>query len=202
MYSLKELEKEFLEIKDNCESALLSYKSKALSMSKETVVSKGALYNVRPYEIERAGFKPGRKLNKIPSNVKNTHIYHFDDTKKIIMVEIYGQSSNVINVEFYLYGVDYVKRIFFTSTGKLRNITVSSFNKDKRIEKDINWGEYGCSISDYQYEGETLKMITVQQKEHHDAEFSEYNVVFNYSNEKLLNIMHIFPNGYSEQRYP
>lgn len=46
------------------------------------------------------------------------------------------------------------------------------------------------------------KKITVQQKEHDDPSFSEFDVIFKYKNNELETITNIFPNGYQEQRFP
>ncbi|MNH35661.1 hypothetical protein D3C79_963670 [compost metagenome] len=61
---------------------------------------------------------------------------------------------------------------------------------------------FGCSISDYVYSGSRLSRIRVQQKEHAESSFSEFDVVFEYCGEELESIINIFPNGYQEQRFP
>lgn len=83
------------------------------------------MYNLQPYEIERAAFKKARKLNKLPLAIKNTHVYYFDKLERIILLEIYGQSENIVNREFCIYGNNCLDRVCFTSAGTLRNIFVS-----------------------------------------------------------------------------
>lgn len=83
----------------------------------------------------------------------------------------------------------------------LRNISLSVYN-DGLIEKYLNWGMYGCSVSDYVYEDSILKKIYVQQKEHAESSFTEFEVVFSYKNAIIDTIKNVFPNGYEEQRYP
>ncbi|VDZ67419.1 Uncharacterised protein [Klebsiella aerogenes] len=141
MTILKNLEDKFNKISSDSESYIISYSDSVRLNETKVVVSKGALYNLRPYEIERAGFKIGKKLNKLPANVKNTHIYHFDSLERISLIEIFGQTSNIINKEFCIYEGDNLERIYFTSAGMLRNISLSVYN-DGLIEKDFNWG--GC----------------------------------------------------------
>ncbi len=201
MYELEKLEKRYIEISSKHDSYLSEYTSNLSSRVNRIVISKGALYNLRPYEIERAGFKKGRKLNKLPSAIKNTHVYYFDDSDRIIFIEIYGQSENIINREFCVYNDNHLERLYFTSTGMLRNISISLF-EDSIIKKDISWGMYGCSISNYIYSNSILERITVHQKEHKDASFSEFDVIFKYKNDDLESITNIFPNGYQEQRFP
>ncbi|HCT5824052.1 TPA: hypothetical protein OT171_004979, partial [Citrobacter sedlakii] len=137
MCELAGLEKRYVEVSSDCEKYLSKYISCISSNLNGTVISKGALYNLRPYEMERAGFKKGRKLNKLPSAIKNTHVYYFDKLDRIILVEIYGQSENIINRECCIYGDNCLERLYFTSAGTLRNISVSFF-EDSMVKKDIN----------------------------------------------------------------
>lgn len=201
MIELSQIEKRYNEVSSNHEKYLSEYTSIILSKSNKSVISKGVLYNLRPYEMERAGFKKGRKLNKLPSAIKNTHVYYFDKSGRIILIETYGMSEKIINREFCIYGDSHLERLYFTSSGQLRNISASLF-VDSIIKKDINWGMYGCSISDYIYNEAILEKITVYQKEHKDSSFSEFDVIFKYKNNELESITNVFPNGYQEQRFP
>lgn len=201
MFELDELERRYFEVNSNCDKYLSKYTSCISPDLNRTVISKGALYNLRPYEIERNGFKKGRKRNKLPSSIKNTHVYYFDNLDRIVLVEIYGQSENIINRECCVYGDNCVERLYFTSAGTLRNISVSFFD-GSIVKRDINWGRYGCSISDYVYNDSILEKITVRQKEHADPSFSEFDVVFKYKSNELESITNVFPNGYQEQRFP
>lgn len=201
MCKLEEIEKKYVEVSSSCEEYLSGYTSCISSELNNTVISKGALYNLRPYEMERAGFKKGRKLNKLPSAIKNTHVYYFDQSMRIIFIEIYGRSENIINRECCIYGDNCLERLCFTSAGILRNISVSFF-ENAIVKKDINWGVYGCSISDYIYNDSVLERIAVRQKEHKDLSFSEFDVIFKYKNDELESITNVFPNGYQEQRFP
>lgn len=201
MCELTDVEKKYVEVSSNSERCLAEYTSFISSEKKRTVISKGALYNLRPFEIERAGFKKGRKLNKLPSVIKNTYVYYFDSQDRIILIETYGQSENIINKEFCIYTDDSLERIYFTSAGVLRNISISFFEASM-LKKEMNWGMYGCSISEYMYDGITLEKIAVRQKEHHDTSFSDFNVIFKYKDDELESITNVFPNGYQEQRFP
>jgi len=198
---LKDLEEKFNYISLQSQAALSSYLAEALPNVRSAIITKGAFYNIRPFEIERAGFKRGRQLKKMPTSINNTHVYHLDESDRIVFVEIYGQSENIVNREFYSYSDDCIERAYFTSIGRLRNISISLLEHDL-VRKDLNWGEYGCSISDYKYSDGRLDKISVHQKEHMDASFAEFEVYFEYSEEGLIKIVNVFPNGYQEQRYP
>ncbi|HED5888465.1 TPA: hypothetical protein R5S02_003673, partial [Salmonella enterica] len=118
-----------------------------------------------------------------------------------VLIETYGQPEDIINKEYCIYGDNCLERLYFTSTGTLRNISISFF-ENSMIKKDINWGVYGCSISDYIYIDTILEKITVYQKEHKDPSFSEFDVIFKYNGGALESITNVFPNGYQEQRFP
>lgn len=201
MYSLKDLEKKFSEIDSKRDYYMGAYLSEAQSRSRDTIISKGPLYNSRPYESERAGFKRGKRLKKIPASIKNTHVYHLDECARILFVEIYGQSENIINKEFYRYSDECVERTYFISTGKLRNVSVSLLEGDT-VVRDLNWGDYGCSDSSYIYDGYLLDKVIVQQKEHLASCFNNFETRFEYGDEGLLRIINVFSNGYEEKRFP
>lgn len=201
MNNLKDLEGKYLEIESRAEQVLSSCLSEALSRARKIVISKGALYNVIPYEIERAGFKKGKVLKKIPVHIKNTHLYHLDEYDKVIFVEIYGQSENIINKEFYRYSGGCIERICFASSGKLRNVSTSLL-EEGAVVKSMNWGQYGCSESNYVYVDSRLEKIHVRQKEHVESVFSDFDVNFKYESGELVSIINVFPNGYEEQRFP
>lgn len=201
MNELIQLEEKFREISSNSERYLSEFILCALSVSTRSVISKGALYNLSPYEIQRAGFQKGRKLNKLPNLMTGVHAYHFDESERVTFIEVYGQTVNIVSKEFCMHKDNELERFCFTSTGSLRNILISQ-SECGRIEREVNWGMYGCSVSEYVYHGSMLQKISVRQKEHVDDLFSEFDVVFDYIDEELKAITNIFPNGYQEQRYP
>ncbi|MBP5107749.1 hypothetical protein, partial [Pseudomonas protegens] len=116
----QELEKEFYEIQSKCDVFLNSL----LKISKEEVarkiISKGALFNLRPFEIQRAGFKLGKELKNLPKTIKNTHVYYFDKSDRVVMIDIYGQSESIINRDFYFYDKESIKSIYINSTKTIR----------------------------------------------------------------------------------
>ncbi|KAF0867285.1 MULTISPECIES: hypothetical protein [Pseudomonas] len=197
----QELEKEFYEIQSKCDVFLNSL----LKISKEEVarkiISKGALFNLRPFEIQRAGFKLGKELKNLPKTIKNTHVYYFDKSDRVVMIDIYGQSESIINRDFYFYDKESIKSIYINSTKTIRNITISSIVNGK-VLRDANFGKYGSSTSDYLYDGERLSSILVMQKQHDQELCSTYQVLFYYLDGIVSKIINEFPNGYQEIRYP
>ncbi|PWV99281.1 hypothetical protein [Mangrovibacter plantisponsor] len=197
------------ELKNKYECIMLSpedteaeYFQLSMSRCSYKKISKGGLYNVIPYEIQRAGLKIGKELKDIPKNIKNTHVYYFDYDDNILLVEVYGQKDNIVNRNYYLYTDKSIESIYFNSgTKSVRNITLAK-KENNKIYKTISYAAFGCNISTYYYCGDDLIEIDVQQKEHEDEEFSSYKVLFEYKNNSLEKIFYKHPNGYEEQRYP
>ncbi|MEN5093883.1 hypothetical protein ABE458_24605 [Pseudomonas protegens] len=198
---LPELEKEFYEIQSKLDVFFDSFLKIAKEKVARKTISKGALFNLRPFEIQRSGFKVGKELKSLPKSIKNTHVYYFDKSDRVVMIDIYGQSESIINRDFYFYDKENIKNIYINSTKTIRNITISSIANGK-ILRDSNFGKYGCSTSDYVYDGERLNSISVTQKQH-DQEFcSTHQVLFYYLDGTVSKIINEFPNGYQEVRYP
>lgn len=171
------------------------------SLTKNIVIGKGMLYTTEPYQREINGFKSGKVLKKIPKNSKDVNLYHFDENDNIIMIYKYGQSENIINIDFIDYIDDFYDVISISNSDNLRNIQ-TFFIKNKMIIKDINWGKYGCSLSIYSYnENGVLINIKTEQKEHSSDNFSYFNIVFEYVDNVLNKITKVFPNGYKEVCY-
>jgi len=198
---LQELEKEFYEIQAEPDAFLNSFLKAAKEQATRKIISKGALFNLRPLEIQRAGFKVGKKLNTLPKTIKNTHVYYFDKIDRVVMIDIYGQSESIVNRDFYFYSKDNIKNIYISSTNTIRNITISSIPNGKFL-RDANFGKYGSSTSDYLYDGEKLSSISVTQKQHDQEFYSTHQVLFDYLDGTVSRIINEFPNGYQEIRYP
>jgi hypothetical protein len=199
---LNALAAEYNRIMIEPEAVESSYFQSVLSFYAYKKIGKPHLYNIRPFEIQRAGFKIGRELKKLPKNIKHTHIYYFDTNDKIILIESYGQTEAIIDREYFFYPENGVKSIYFTSgTKQVRNIHFSSVKND-RFLKSVNYGKYGSSISNYFYQENVLTQINVTQKEHNTKGISSYSTYFEYNKGKLERIVNKHSNGYEEQCYP
>lgn len=196
-----EIQQQFHELQSKPEHFLSAYLSSANLRSERNSISKGALHNIRPFETQRSGSKLGKELKTLPKNIKGTHVYYFDREDRVVFIEIYGQSKDIINREFYFYEEGKIKSVYFNATGSIRNVILSLSDGDK-IMQDINYGKYGESISDYIYVGDRLESIKVNQKEHDQKVWSTYQVLFEYLDGQVRKITYSFPNGYQEQRYP
>lgn len=193
---IKYLEKEFLKLRrDGVESVA----SSGLYDDMKCVISKGASINIRPYEIERSGFKLGKVIKKEPASLKNIYKYHFNNLNKVSLIEILD--GDLVDKEFYLYKRGEVVSYFFDSAGDIRNINLSLVENDIFI-MDFNYGKFGYSISEYIYNDGILKAVNVFQKEHDTDDGSTYVSKLEYSNGGLESVTNIFPNNYREVIYP
>lgn len=199
---LKELKEKYENIMSNPEKIENEYFQSVISAFAYKKISKGAMFNVRPFEYQRAGFKQGKELKSLPKAIKHTHVYYFDSNNKILLIESYGQSENIINREYYFYNNDRIESVYFNSgADSIRNIALSIDEKGHTISL-INYSDFGYSISEYIYESDRLVEIDVKHKEHTETELSSFKVCFIYKNGDLNKIIHRHPNGYEEQRYP
>jgi len=199
---LKVLKEKYDNIMSNPEKVEGEFFQSVMSVFSYKKISKGAMFNVRPFEYQRAGLKQGKELKKIPKAIKNTHVYYFDSDDQILLIEVYGQSEGIINREYFFYRNDCTESIYFNSgADSIRNITLSRDKKGHTISL-LNYSDFGCSFFEYVYEGDVLVEIDVKHKEHSEKHLSSFKVCFIYNNGELNKIVHRHPNGYEEQRYP
>ncbi|MDN2699394.1 hypothetical protein O0882_24070 [Janthinobacterium sp. SUN073] len=201
MSEIKKLGEQFHEIASKSDSFMATYLDAVKLRVERTLIGKGPLCNVRPFEAQRAGFKPGKELKSLPAKFKDTHVYHLDGEGRVILVESYGGSAAVLNRSFYFHERGELKSVHFNAGGSLRNVMLS-FLDGARITQDINFGKFGEASYDYLYEDDRLQSIMVRQREHGQENHTGYQILFGYVDGQMDNIFHVFPNGYQEQRYP
>ncbi len=201
MSEIQKLGEQFHAIASESDFFMATYSDAVKLRAARTLISKGPLCNVRPFEAQRAGFKPGKALKSLPAKLKDTHVYYLDGEGRVILVESYGGSAAVINRSFYFHERGELKSVHFNASGSLRNV-ILSFLDGARIAQDINFGKFGEASYDYLYEDDLLQSIKVCQKEHGQENHTEYQILFGYVDGQMDNISHVFPNGYLEQRYP
>ena len=201
MSEIQKLGERFHAIASKSDFFMATYSDAVKLRVARTLISKGPLCNVRPFEAQRAGFKPGKALKSLPAKLKDTHVYYLDGEGRVILVESYGGSAAVINRSFYFHERGELKSVHFNASGSLRNVMLS-FLDGARIAQDINFGKFGEASYDYLYEDDLLQSIKVCQKEHGQENHTKYQILFGYVDGQMDNIFHVFPNGYLEQRYP
>ncbi|AUU15754.1 hypothetical protein [Proteus mirabilis] len=199
---LKRLEKKYNSIMVSPSEKESQYYNSVMSIFSYKKISKGRLYNIKPYEIQRAGLNPGKELKENPKKIKGVCVYYFDSKDNILLIEIYGQNENIINRHYYFHTVNQIKSIYFNSEYQsIRNIDLLKC-KNGQVMEVLNYGEMGSSISNYIYDSGKLIEIDIKQKEHNKNEIAKYKVYFEYKDDILNRIVDKHPNGYEEQRYP
>lgn len=191
----------FDKLKTSTEEVEMNYYENVMRKHSKKIISKGPLFNVRPYEYQRAGFKTGKELTDVPKSKSEVYNYYFDSKGNVILVETYGKKETIVNREYFMYENDSITSFYFNNKVSIRNISYSEVVNDL-IVKDINYGKFGESTSLYEYSNKILLRINVKQKEHHQQEYNNYVAEFTYDDSNLIKITHRFPNGYIEQRYP
>jgi hypothetical protein len=171
--------------------------------SKKTIISKGFWFDMRPFENEIAGFKKGKECKSIPQSAKDIFVYHINNKEQIIMIEKYGQFSNIIDREFFIYEDKTLKSYYFSSGGNnLRNIKLSIFDGVRTINV-YNYGKYGINIENYIYEDKLLKKIQIKSKEFGNVDFSNSELIFEYAdNQELEKITKVFSAGKTKELFP
>jgi hypothetical protein len=170
---------------------------------KDSVIGKGFLFNLRDYEEETFGFKQGKTLNKLPKNTKNIKIYSFNEClNNIIMVDTYGNAPNIIDREFCFYEHNTLKTIYYSGGFiRLRNVSLTIETTNDKTETVFNYGPYGISIRKYIYQNNILEKIIVETKEHNKNEYTNYELLFEFTGNNLVKITQAYPNGYKKEIY-
>ncbi|WP_218966626.1 hypothetical protein, partial [Snodgrassella alvi] len=110
---LKILEKKYDEIMLSPEKIAREYFQDVMSSYAYKKISKGPSINIRPYEFQQLGCKKGRELKVLPKAIGDTHVYYFNDEGKILLIETYGETENIIYREYYFYFDNLIESVYF-----------------------------------------------------------------------------------------
>ncbi|AYH03957.1 hypothetical protein GMW39_18740 [Pectobacterium parmentieri] len=201
MKGLDEIRYEFEKINSSSLCFLEKFRSDVKDTATKEKISKGRLINFRPFEAERFGFKLGKELTSLPARKKDIQVWQFDSEGKIVLVERFGSTGSIQYSDFYFYSTSVVRIIGFYNVDSLAFVIDVLFDRGKII-KELSYGKFGSSVSNYNYSGDMLVDIVVHEKEHDHTDFSTHSISFCYESGDLKSIMKKYPNGYSEQRYP
>jgi hypothetical protein len=83
---------------------------------------------------------------------------------------------------------------------RLRNVSLTIGTNDK-TETIFNYGLYGISIKKYIYQNKLLEKILVKTKEHNKNEYTNYELLFEFTENNLVKIIQSYPNGYKKEIY-
>lgn len=194
-----ELQADFLNHKNSCDT----FENQTKHQIKYFMISKGFLLNIRDFENETFGFKKGKELSKLPTKLKNIHIYNFNSENQIIQIDKYGDNSSIIDREFNFYNKNGIKSFYYSGGFiRLRNVCLSTQINNKTDEVLI-YGAIGLTLKKYIYNSEgILKKIKVKSKEHEKKEFDEHELQFEFDdNNSLIQIIQTYPNGFSKTIY-
>jgi hypothetical protein len=168
--------------------------------SKKTIISKGRLYNVLPFENERTGFKvKGKIISEIIIH-NECYIYRFDSQNNVTLSE---QMSKFLKIPTYFtlysYRDDFIERIYGDNDELYRVEWV--YLEQKKVKEMLCWSVKSCIFEVYNYDQSMLQSINCFQKPHKETECN-YDIIFHYSNETLSSIHRKWPTGEEETDFP
>lgn len=167
----------------------------------EYIISKGYMYNVFPYEVERMGYKlNGKRKEKF--EMKDSFLrYGFDSQGKIRIIENASKFLNEVHdFEIYDYEEDAIYS-YVCNSGNMVNVGFTKMN-GKKAQERYTYASRGICYERYSYDSERLTKIYIEQKSHTNDDISEEWNNFIYSETgKLLLIQRECSNGYTENRY-
>ncbi|MEQ9881790.1 hypothetical protein ABRP83_06335 [Pectobacterium brasiliense] len=201
MKDIDTLKSEFEKINATPQIFLDKFYSDAKKNTAYQKISKGRLFNIRPFETERFGFKLGKELKNAPKNKKDIQLWNFNFTGDVLLVERFGSNERIQYSDFYFYSDSIIRVIGFYDVDSLAFVMDVVFNNGK-VVKELSYGKFGSSFSDYNYNDDVLIDIVTHEREHTQEEYTNNTLFFSYENGTLSKIVKSYPNGYQEQRYP
>jgi len=108
---------------------------------------------------------------------------------------------------FYKKEIKYFKEVYssFKENDDYLDVFFSEYlNTGIKTSIVYNYGKYGIYINEYIYDGDLLKKILVETKEHTKTESSKSEILFEYNNDKGLTKVNrlSLSNGFMKELYP
>lgn len=151
-----ELEAEFKKIKTEFSNLL----AKTQEKSQKTIITKGKMFNVLPFENELIGYKLNGKEIAEPVFKNDCYKYHFDEQNRVILVEEMSENTKKFYYRtFYHYGENFIQTQRW-GYDELYNVTHYLFENEK-VTKKLFFTEEDKSFWDYQYSDNQLISIKV-----------------------------------------
>lgn len=208
-YCVKGLAMEFEQFKDTYEMIVEKYQYYKQNMADiiektkakivREVYSKGELANKTPLHVECLGYKLKKKILDGPIKAYDCLRYSYDEQDRIIMIEEWTSFGRFSIKDIFIYGKE------------TENIRCSDESIGSLFFFDHPWGnsEYCFSwnawsqfcVQEYKYENGVLKRINrlwndIKMQESHQ----EYLDCI-YENNKLIQIVRVCDNGYTDLQY-
>jgi hypothetical protein len=163
------------------------------------VWSKGPLLHAEPFDFERLGVAPGRMLRKQPAATQNTYCYWLNEQHVLLAIRKGTTLANQFYEEFFYLEDGCSKSCLYGNTHLLQNVK-TRLVKDGRISEVFLLGGRGSKHETFQYAGDKLVRIRVEQESAGQAGIS-YTTLFTYQSDHLHEIVTEFDNGYRVLNY-
>ena len=199
---LKEIEKKFYAYKQDLENII----NAVSSTIHHTVITKGEIANPTPYYYERMGCKLNGKILQAPIVSDDCMRYHYDNEKRIIMVEEYSVFLKRFRIkEIYFYNEQTERLVLSSEYLAVVSVFDNAFSDTKLCLAFA--GSNGHIVEEFIYSGEALEEIRISRDySPYDRNISRYNNAierhrFIYEGRTLIQIERVCQNGYKELRY-
>ncbi|MCL2023091.1 MAG: hypothetical protein FWG82_01830 [Oscillospiraceae bacterium] len=169
-----------------------------------TVICKGKLYNVLPFESERNGDKLKGKILTEPIAHNDCHIYHLDGQDRVILIEDISPFSSkpgyfICSYTLYNYNDEYIERI--AGSNSTLNRVEWAYLKSGTVNEILCWAKHGCIVNLFDYDDYVLTGIRHFQKPHNGNPESKFDLSFHYDKGNLTLIQRAWVNGRKETIY-
>ena len=171
----------------------------------KTVVSKGYICDVLPFENELYGYKLNGKILPKPVAHDDCHIYHLDSQDKVILIEDISTFSTKLDYSIgfytlYTYNENIIERIYGNNTEPYQ--VKWAYSESGKIKETLCWAKEAHDIEVYNYDEAILKTIRHFQKQHKDNRESQFDLEFIYDGKSTLAcIRRVWQNGYTQMDY-
>jgi hypothetical protein len=184
------------------EEAAIAYKSHlahTIANAKKEIWSSGHYFHVEPFDFERGGFKQGTLLTKEPASTKQKYCYVFGKEDELLEIRQGLSIANQFNREFFFKENNILKSCLYGSNEAIINVKARVYNQNK-VSEVFLLGKRGSKYERYFYSNDVLTHIRVEQWNANEKGVP-YDAILKYEDNKLIEIVNKFDNGYEEVRY-
>ncbi|MDR2904841.1 MAG: hypothetical protein LBU73_02690 [Helicobacteraceae bacterium] len=180
------LKKRFAEVKKH----YLSMIDEKRNVAAKTVISKGCMYNVLPFENEQHGYKVNGKIIPAPIMRDDCYIYRLDENGRVILMENMSEFLKIPTYfSLYTYFEDYIEHIYGDNSAPYR--AEWAYRESGTVKKILCCAAKSCSVNLLEYEDSVLMGIRF-----FTDSGQPFNLQFLYdANGALQAIFRIWPKG-------
>lgn len=187
---------EFLALKTKFKKAkkdYLKFIEDAKARSVKQIVSKGAIYDVFPFEVEQHGFKRNGKV--IPEIIinNNCYIHHFDSNDRLILKENMSEFLKIpAYFSLYYYTDTFIEYIYGSSD--IYRYQIFELEDDGKFVGSKTYAVEGKSYMTYEYENDLIVRSNDHYIKSEDKPIIDNFYIYDYLYDKQGKLSQIFCN--------